>query len=88
MFALSTGRLLKASPISSPSLNFKTQTDFHSFRVVLPTSSPHIKYSSTGVTKQSRSSPSHPHCMLRIYHLRFPEGGTRGRHCLVRQMQK
>jgi nuclear GTP-binding protein len=46
MFALSTGRLLKASPISSPSfLNFKTQTDFHSFRVVLPTSLPwRIKY--------------------------------------------
>jgi nuclear GTP-binding protein len=46
MLALSTGRLLKASPMSSTSfLNFKTQTDFHSFRVVLPTSSPwRIKY--------------------------------------------
>jgi nuclear GTP-binding protein len=47
MFALSTGCLLKASPISSPSLlSFKTQTNFHSFRVVLPTSSPwRVKYS-------------------------------------------
>ncbi len=76
MLALSMGRLLKASPISSPSfLSFKTQTDFHSFRVVLPTSLPwRVKYSSTGATKQSRSSPSHLDCMLRIYHLRFPEG--------------
>ena len=47
MLALSTGRLLKASPISSPSfLSFKTQTRFLSFRVVLPTSSPRrAKYS-------------------------------------------
>jgi nuclear GTP-binding protein len=47
MLALSTGRLLKASPISSPSfLSFKTQTHFLSFRVVLPTSSPRrAKYS-------------------------------------------
>ena len=46
MLALSTGCLLKASPISSPSfLSFKTQTNFHSFRVVLPTSSPwRVKY--------------------------------------------
>jgi nuclear GTP-binding protein len=46
MLALSTGRL-KASPISSPSfLNFKTQTNVRSFRVVLPTSSPwRVKYS-------------------------------------------
>jgi nuclear GTP-binding protein len=39
MLALSTGRLL-TSPISSHSfLSFKTQTDFLSFRAVLPTSS-------------------------------------------------
>jgi hypothetical protein len=75
MLALSTGRLLKASPISSPSfLSFKTQTDFHSFRAVLPTSSSQrVKYSSTGTTKGSGSSPNHPCCMLRIYRLRFPE---------------
>ena len=87
MLALSTGRLLKASPISSPSfLNFKTQTDFHSFRVVLPTSSPwRIKYSSTGATKRFCSSPSHPHCMLRIYHLRFPEGVGKLLRALRRQ---
>jgi hypothetical protein len=60
---------------SSPSfLSFKTQTDFHSFRAVLPISSPRrAKYSSTGTIKRSRSSPNHPRCMLRIYHLRFPE---------------
>ena len=41
MLALSTGCLLKASPISSPSfISFKTQTRFLSFRAVLPTSSP------------------------------------------------
>ena len=47
MLALSTGRLLKASPISSPPfLSFKTQTRFLSFRAVLPTSSPRrAKYS-------------------------------------------
>ena len=47
MLALSTGCLLKASPISSPSfLSFKTRTRFLSFRAVLPTSSPrHAKYS-------------------------------------------
>ncbi len=47
MLALSTGRLLKASPISSPSfLSFNTQTDLLSFRAVLPTSSPRrAKYS-------------------------------------------
>ena len=72
---LSTVHLLKASPISSPSfLSFKTQTDFHSFRAVLPTSSSRrVKYSSTGTTKGSGSSPNHPCCMLRIYRLRSPE---------------
>jgi len=47
MLALSTGRLLKASPISSPPfLSFKTQTRFLSFRAVLPTFSPRrAKYS-------------------------------------------
>jgi hypothetical protein len=51
--ALSTGRLLKATPISSPSfLSVKTQTGFLSFRAVLSTSSPRrAKYSSTGTTK-------------------------------------
>ena len=75
MPALNTGRLLKASPISSPSfLSFETQTYFHSFRAVLPTSSSRrVKYSSTGTTKGSGSSPNHPCCMLRIYRLRFPE---------------
>jgi nuclear GTP-binding protein len=75
MFALSTGCLRKASPIYSPSfLSFKTQIDFDSFRVVLLTSSQsRVKYSLTGATKRSRSSLSHPHCMPRIYHLRFPE---------------
>jgi hypothetical protein len=75
MLALGMGHLLKASPISSPSfLSFKTLTDFHSFRAVLPTSSPRrVKYSSIGTTKRSHSSLNHPRCMLRIYRLRFPE---------------
>ena len=74
---LSTVHLLKASPISSPSfLSFKTQTDFHSFRAVLPTSSPRrVKYSSIGTTKRSCFSPTHPRCMMPtgIYCLRFWE---------------
>ena len=46
MLALSTGCLLKASPISPSFLSFKTQTRFLSFRAVLPTSSPRrAKYS-------------------------------------------
>jgi len=75
MLALSTGHLLKASPITSPSfLSFKTETDFHSFRAVLPTSSSRrVKYSTTGTTKGSGSSPNHPCCMPRIYRLRFSE---------------
>jgi len=76
MLALSTGRLLKATLISSSSfLSFDSQTDFHSFRVVLPTSSPwRAKYLSMGNhQKKSCSSPNHPCCILRIYRLRFPE---------------
>jgi hypothetical protein len=90
MLALSTGRLLKASPIPSLSfLSFNTQTNFRPFRAVLLTSSPRrVKYSSTGTIKRSDASPNHPHCMLCIYRLGFPEAAGKLLRALKQQAKR
>jgi hypothetical protein len=63
MLALSTGRLLKASPISSPPfLSFKTQTRFLSFRAVL-------RHPRRGVPSIHRLEPSKNTFLLRTAHV-------------------
>ena len=87
MFALNTGRLLKASPFSSPSFfSFKTLTDFHS----LGRYSRHPRRGAPSAHQLEPSkypiySPNHPRCMLRIYRLRFPEAAGKLLRALSRQ---